>query len=230
MRLNLWIFREALRKYMPVLHYRMTLGLTVFALIYLAAQTELGRASSGGITPLVAATVVHAALAIALMFQSMMPRIMACERVVRDVIFVGVVLLGTLLLTVLVLCNSDVLAQHLFSVSAGLAGLVFFIGLFRTKILTDTMPWAWHGLHRGLKGAAIFMILHALSTVILSELLIRYGTTGAWVLMRVIWPALGLKLAHVLIITHQLWLRRNAMRQRTSERSVASAAREDSAA
>jgi len=202
------LYREALRKYMPPFGAQPTVGLTVLALVYLAAQTELGRASSGGISPLVVATAIQIVVIAAMGYRAAHGRVMQCEKVLRDAVIAVVVAATAALLALVILLNSDIVAARVYTGGALAMALVYLYGVFRREFLADYLIWPWRGLHRGMRAAAGIMALMFLTGAVLSEYFIHRDNVGAWVLMRIVWPLAGLKIAHAVIIWHQLWLRR----------------------
>lgn len=199
---------DALRKYMPEVATHNVVGMTLFALIYLAAQTELGRESSGGIAPVVIATAVYLPFMMLMLFNLVKARVLAQDRLYRDCILVALIWGATLSAAVLVLANSEILAMRAYTVGCVVIGGVYLAGVFRRDILADHLVWTWRGLAKGLRMAGAIMAVAFFVGAILSEIMIARGNVGGWVLARILWPVFGMKLAHAAIILHQLWIRR----------------------
>lgn len=201
------LYRDALGKYMPRIDGKKIIALTLFACIYLGAQTELGVASSDGISPLVIATAMYVPFMFSVNFCSVKTTIMGLPTIARDAVLAST--WGLMLISVagVIYINSDVLAARYFSISSAVYAMIYAYGLFHREMLQTHVVWPWRGLHTAVGAAGLIMAFYYLSCFVLSEALIARGNQGLWVLVRVLWAVFGLKLAHALVILHQLWIR-----------------------
>ncbi|MGH1330740.1 MAG: hypothetical protein ACRBBK_07660 [Paracoccaceae bacterium] len=173
----------------------------------MGAQTELGKASSDGISPLVIATAMYVPFMFAVNFCSVKGMVLSLPTIARDAVLASTWGLMLISVAAVLYINSDVLAARYFSISSAVYAMVYAYGLFHRDMLRTYIQWPWRGLHMAVGAAGLIMAFYYLSCFVLSEALIARGNQGLWVLARILWAVFGLKLAHALVILHQLWIR-----------------------
>ncbi|MGC8203296.1 hypothetical protein ACP2AV_11395 [Aliiroseovarius sp. PTFE2010] len=204
------LYWQALGHYMPSICGRKIVGLTLFACVFLGAQTDIGIESSGGIHPLVAATTVYILFMTYANLSRVKGLVLRLERTMRDAILATIAVFAGVSAGALILTNSELLAMRYFTMASIAYAVVYAYGFVNRTMLTDYLSWPWSGLTLGVRRAGIIMALTYVLSAILSEYMIANGSVGAWALMRLAWPVAALRLGHALIVADQLWLRRTS--------------------
>ena len=209
------LYKEALDRFMPTICGRKIVALTLFAFVFLGAQTDIGVRSSGGVHPLVVATIIYVPFMVYANLCNAKSSVMSLERSLRDAVLATVACFSGVAVAILILTNSEMIAMRFFSVSSLAYAAVYFYGYFNRQFLTDYIRWPWRTLSIGVRRAGVIMAFTYLLSAILSEVLIAHGSVGAWAFMRLAWPVVGLRLGHALIVADQVNLRRRGVTSAT---------------